>query len=159
MADNDVRVKEIRLLESYARTFKQFMESSIALTYRFYNTIQRKDDEAMKYTHRIADLCEIIRQQMEHAKNDFEASLRSNHNGVEVERKHREQAYLKYKDLYHKAKQYEESSKKLYQNIHAETERIMLITNRYRHKLENNKSTGENFLEKAISSLNNYRQQ
>ena len=71
---------------------------------------------------------------------------------------HREQALEKYKALYNKAQNYAESAKKLYQNIHGEFERVEWMTNRQRHKLENSRDEGNNFLKKAIDALNEYKQ-
>lgn len=71
---------------------------------------------------------------------------------------HREQALEKYKALYKKAQNYAESAKKLYQNIHGEFERVEWMTNRQRHKLENSRDEGNNFLKKAIDALNEYKQ-
>ena len=71
---------------------------------------------------------------------------------------HREQALEKYKALYKKAQNYAESAKKLYQNIHGEFERVEWMTNRQRHKLENSRDEGNNFLKKAINALNEYKQ-
>ena len=71
---------------------------------------------------------------------------------------HREQALEKYKALYQKAQQYAESAKKLYQNLHGETDRVMWMTSRQRVKLENSKEEGDNFLKKAIAALNEYKQ-
>jgi hypothetical protein len=64
----------------------------------------------------------------------------------------------KYKALYKKAQNYAESDKKLYQNIHGEFERVEWMTNRQRHKLENSRDEGNNFLKKAIDALNEYKQ-
>jgi hypothetical protein len=63
-----------------------------------------------------------------------------------------------YKQLYEKAQKYAESAKKLYQNIHGEFERVEWMTNRQRHKLENSRDEGNNFLKKAIDALNEYKQ-
>ena len=71
---------------------------------------------------------------------------------------HREEALEKYKALYKKAQNYAESAKKLYQNIHGEFERVEWMTNRQRHKLENSRDEGNNFLKKAIDALNEYKQ-
>ena len=71
---------------------------------------------------------------------------------------HREQALEKYKALYKKAQNYAESAKKLYQNIHGEFERVEWMTNRQRHKLQNSRDEGNNFLKKAIDALNEYKQ-
>ena len=70
----------------------------------------------------------------------------------------RQQALEKYKALYKKAQNYAESAKKLYQNIHGEFERVEWMTNRQRHKLENSRDEGNNFLKKAIDALNEYKQ-
>ena len=75
-----------------------------------------------------------------------------------LELAHREQALEKYKALYKKAQNYAESAKKIYQNVHGEFERVEFMTNRQRHKLEQSKEDGNNFLNKAISALNEYRQ-
>ena len=55
-----------------------------------------------------------------------------------------------------KAQKYAESAKKLYQNIHGETDRVIWMTNRHRDKLEKSKEEGDNFLKKAIAALNEY---
>ena len=54
--------------------------------------------------------------------------------------------------------QYEEVSKKLNQNIHAEVERMVWQNTRFREKLEKNRDDGMNFLKKAISALESYTQ-
>ena len=69
---------------------------------------------------------------------------------------HRERALEKYKALYQKAQNYADSAKKLYQNIHGETDRVIWMTNRQRDKLEKSKEEGDNFLKKAIAALNEY---
>jgi len=72
------------------------------------------------------------------------------------ELRHREQALQMYKQLYEKAQKYAESAKKMYQNIHGETDRVIWMTNRQRDKLEKSKEEGDNFLKKAIAALNEY---
>lgn len=156
MANNDVSVKEIKLLEAYSNTYRGFMESTISMSYRFLALIQHKDDEARDLKRRIADHCEIIRQRYIHAKDDLEASIKSNKKDNSNEIAHRERAFQKYKSLYEKAKQYEELSKKLYQKVHGETDRMDWMTKRFRDKLEKSRDEGCNFLKKAISTLNDY---
>lgn len=153
----DVKVREIRLLEAYSKRYQGFMESSISMSYRFRAIITQKGDEARDYTHKIHDHVNIIEQKLTHAKNDLEASLRGGgKNGKELEL--RQHAVEKYKKLYEKAKQYEEMSKKLNQNIHAEVERMIWHNTRFREKLEKSRDDGMNFLNKAINALDSYTQ-
>ncbi len=154
----DVKVREIRLLEAYSKTYDAFMESSIAMSYRFRAIITQKDDEARDYTHKIRDHVNIIEQKLTHAKNDLEASARRGGGMDGKEMEQRAQKVEKYKKLYEKAKQYEEVSKKLNQNIHAEVERMIWQNTRFREKLEKSRDDGMNFLNKAISALESYTQ-
>ena len=154
----DVKVREIRLLEAYSKSYSAFMESSIAMSYRFRAIIQQKDDEARDYAHKIKDHVNIIEQKLTHAKNDLEASMRGGGGKDGKELEQRARAVTKYKKLLEKAQQYEETSKKLYQNIHAEVERMIWQNNRFREKLEKSRDNGMNFLSKAISALNSYTQ-
>lgn len=158
MANTDVKVREIRLLESYSQTYNRFMESTIAMTYRFRNLFANKDDEARELEHKIKDHLNIAQQKYVHAKNDLEAALKKNGGPDENEVRHRQQAVEMYKQLYEKAQKYAESAKKLYQNIHGEVERAEFMTNRHRNKLEKSKEDGDNFLKKAIAALNEYSQ-
>ncbi len=159
MANSDVKVREIKLLEGYSRTYKGFMDSSISMSYRFRAIIQHKDDEARDFTRRIKDHVNIIQQKFVHAKNDLEAALRRGGGNDGRELKQKQQAVEKYKKLYQKAQQYDESSKKLYQKVHAEVERIIWMNTRFREKLEKSRDDGVNFLNKATDALNNYTQQ
>ena len=153
----DVKVREIRLLEAYSKRYQGFMESSISMSYRFRAIITQKDDEARDYTHKIHDHVNIIEQKLTHAKNGLETSLRGGgKNGKELEQ--RQHVVEKYKKLYEKAKQYEEMSKKLNQNVHAEVERMIWHNTRFREKLEKSRDDGMNFLNKAIAALNSYTQ-
>jgi hypothetical protein len=154
----DVKVREIRLLEGYSRTYSAFMESSISMSYRFRAIIQQKDDEARDATHKIRDHVNIIQQKLTHAKNDLEAAMRDGggQDGKEIEQRAR--AVEKYKKLYEKAQMYEENSRKLYQNVHAEVDRMVWMNNRFREKLEKSRDEGMNFLNKAISALDSYTQ-
>ena len=154
----DVQVREIRLLESYSATYKNFMETTISMSYRFRNILQQKDDEAMTQVRRIRDYANLIQQKMVKAKNELEAAQRRNSgdNGRELEQC--EKAYKKFKELYKKAQQYEESSKQLQQKVHGEIERVDYMNRRFRNKLEKSRDDGENFLQKAISALNSYKQ-
>lgn len=154
----DVKVREIRLLEAYSKSYSAFMESSIAMSHRFRAIIEQKDDEARDYTHKIRDHVNIIQQKLTHAKNDLEASVRrgGGMDGKELEQ--RKRVVEKYKKLYEKAQQYEEISKKLNQNVHAEVERMIWMNNRFRDKQEKIREDGMNFLNKAISALNSYTQ-
>lgn len=154
----DVKVREIRLLEGYSKSYSAFMESSISMSYRFRAIIQQKDDEARDYTHKIRDHVNIIQQKLTHAKNDLEAAMRNGggKDGKEIEQRAR--AVEKYKKLYEKAQMYEENSKKLYQKVHAEVERLIWTNTRFREKLEKSRDDGMNFLNKAISALNSYTQ-
>ena len=158
MANTDVKVREIRLLESYSQTYNRFMESTIAMTYRFRNRFAQKDDEARELKRKIEEHLNIAQQKLAHAKTDYEASLKRGGGMDGQELAHREQALEKYKALYQKAQKYAESAKKIYQNVHGEFERVDFVTNRQRDKLENSKEEGNNFLNKAIAALNEYRQ-
>ena len=157
MANSDVQVKEIKLLEAYSGTFKGFMESTITMTYRFQDLVQHKDDEAREVTRKIADHCNIIKQKLAHAKIAYEASLKSDKKDNSNEIMHRERALKKYRSLYEKAQEYEELSKKLYQKVHGETDRMDWMTKRFRNKLEKSRDDGNNYLKKAISTLNEYK--
>ena len=55
MANADVKVREIRLLESYSQAYNRFMESTIQMTYRFRNLFAQKDDQARELEHKIKD--------------------------------------------------------------------------------------------------------
>lgn len=151
----DVKVREIRLLEAYSQRYQGFMESSIAMSYKFRAIITQKDDEARYYTHKIRDHVNIIEQMLTHAKNDLEAAAR-NGNGREIEQ--RGQKVERWKKLLEKARQYEEVSRKLDQNVHAEVERMIWMNTRFREKLEKSRDDGMNFLNKAISALESYTQ-
>lgn len=160
MANTDVRIKEIQLLEAYSETYKRFMEASINMTFRFHTAFQRKDDEAARYASTISTLVHRIYQSMVKAKVKVEASQKktgSSDDGNELY--YRQKTYLKYKELYQRARQYEESSKKLQQKVHAEVERVLQMNRFLRNKLEINKEDGERFLNKAITILNNYKQE
>ena len=156
MANSDVKVREIRLLESYSQTSDKFMESTIQMTYRFRNLFAQKDDEARDLERKIKDHLNIAQQKLAHAKADYEASLKRGGGMDGNELAHRQQALEKYKALFDKAQKYAESAKKLYQNIHGETDRVIWMTNRQRNKLEKSKEDGDNFLKKAIAALNEY---
>lgn len=158
MANSDVKVKEIRLLESYSTTYNRFMESTIQMTYRFRNLFVQKGDEARDLEHKIQDHLNIAQQKYVHAKADYEASVKRGGGMDGNELRHRQQAMEMYKQVYEKAKKYAESAKKLYQNIHGEVERAEFMTNRHRNKLEKSKEDGDNFLKKAIAALNDYTQ-
>ena len=158
MANGDVKVREVRLLESYSTAYNRFMESTIQMTYRFRNLFAQKDDQARDLEHKIKDHLNIAQQKYTHAKTAYEASLKSGRDDGGNELRGREQALQMYKQLYEKAQKYAESAKKLYQNIHGEFERVEWMTNRQRHKLENSRDEGNNFLKKAIDALNEYKQ-
>jgi hypothetical protein len=128
------------------------------MTYRFRNLFAQKDDQARDLEHKIKDHLNIAQQKYTHAKTAFEASLKSGRDDGGNELRGREQALQMYKQLYEKAQKYAESAKKLYQNIHGEFERVEWMTNRQRHKLENSRDEGNNFLKKAIEALNEYKQ-
>ena len=49
----DVKVREIRLLESYSQAYNRFMEATIQMTYRFRNLFLQKDDEARDLSIRL----------------------------------------------------------------------------------------------------------
>ena len=154
----DVKVREIRLLEAYSQRYQGFMESSIAMSYRFRAIITQKDDEARDYTRKISDHVNIIEQKLTHAKNDLEASARRGGGMDGKEMELRAQKVERWKKLLEKAKQYEEISKKLNQNVHAEVERMIWHNNRFRERLEKSRDDGMNFLNKAITALNSYTQ-
>ena len=158
MANSDVKVKEIRLLESYSNTYNRFMESTIHMAYRFRNLFAQKDDQARDLERKIQEHLNIAHQKYVHAKADYEASLKRGGGMDGNELRHRQQAMEMYKQIYEKAKKYAESAKKLYQNIHGEVERAEFMTNRHRNKLEKSKEEGDNFLKKAIAALNDYSQ-
>ena len=158
MANSDVKVREVRLLESYSQAYNRFMESTIHMTYRFRNLFELKDDEARDLKHKIDDHLNIAKQSLAHAKADYEASLRRGGGMDGRELAQREQKLEYYKKLYQKAQNYAESAKKIYQNVHGEFERVEFMTNRQRHKLEQSKEEGNNFMNKAISALNEYKQ-
>lgn len=158
MANTDVKVREIRLLESYSQTYNRFMDATIHMTFRFRTLFAQKDDEARDLERKIKEHLNIAQQKLGHAKADYEASLKRGGGMDGQELAHREQALEKYKALYQKAQNYAESAKKIYQNVHGEFERVEFMTNRQRNKLENSKEEGNNFLNKAISALNEYRQ-
>ncbi len=128
------------------------------MSYRFRAIITQKDDEARDYTHKIRDHVNIIEQKLTHAKNDLEASMRrgGGMDGKELEQ--RAQKVERWKKLLEKARQYEEISRKLNQNIHAEVERMVWMNTRFREKLEKSRDDGMNFLNKAISALDSYTQ-
>ncbi len=152
----DVKVREIRLMEAYSKSYSAFMESSISMSYRFRAIITQKDDEARDYTRKIKDHVNIIEQKLAHAKNELEASARRGGGMDGKELEHRAQAVERWKKLLEKAKQYEEVSRKLNQNVHAEVERMIWTNTRFREKLEKSRDDGMNFLNKAISALNSY---
>ena len=158
MANSDVKVREIRLLESYSQAYNRFMDATIHMTFRFRTLFAQKDDEARDLERKIKEHLNIAQQKLGHAKADYEASLKRGGGMDGQELAHREQALEKYKALYQKAQKYAESAKKIYQNVHGEFERVEFMTNRQRHKLEQSKEDGNNFLNKAISALNEYRQ-
>ncbi|MBR4897544.1 MAG: hypothetical protein IKZ48_01980 [Prevotella sp.] len=134
------------------------MESTIHMTYRFRNLFAQKDDQARDLERKIQEHLNIAQQKYAHAKVDYEASLKRGGGMDGNELRQREQALEMYKKLYEKAKNYAESAKKLYQNIHGEVERAEFMTNRQRNKLEKSKEEGDNFLKKAIAALNDYMQ-
>ena len=78
MANSDVKVKEIRLLESYSNTYNRLMESTIQMAYRFRNLFAQKDDQARDLEHKIKDHLNIAQQKYAHAKADYEAALKKN---------------------------------------------------------------------------------
>lgn len=158
MANSDVKVKEIRLLESYSNTYSRFMESTIQMTYRFRNLFAQKDDQARDLEHKIKDHLNIAQQKYTQAKNAYEAALKKSGGPDGKELAQKQQAVEMYKQLYEKAQKYSESAKKLYQNIHGEVERAEWMTNRHRNKLEKSKEEGDNFLQKAIAALKEYAQ-
>ena len=158
MANGDVKVREVRLLESYSTAYNRFMESTIQMTYRFRNLFAQKDDQARDLEHKIKDHLNIAKHKYDQAKTAFEASARRGGGMDGQELAHREQALEMYKHLYEKAQKYAESAKKLYQNIHGETERVVWMNNKQRNKLEQSKEEGNNFLKKAIAALDEYKQ-
>jgi hypothetical protein len=158
MGNNDVKVREIRLLESYSQAYNRFMDATIHMTFRFRTLFAQKDDQARDLEHKIKDHLNIAQQKLAHAKSSYEASAKRGGGMGGMELAHRERALEKYKALYKKAQNYAESAKKLYQNIHGEFERVEWMTNRQRHKLEDSRDEGNNFLKKAIDALNEYKQ-
>ena len=158
MANSDVKVREVRLLESYSQAYNRFMESTIHMLFRFRSLFALKDNEARDLERKIKDHLNIAKQFLDHAKADYEASARRGGGMDGQELAHREQKLQYYTNLYKKAQNYAESAKKLYQNIHGEMERVEFMTNRQRHKLEQSKEEGNNFLNKAIAALNEYKQ-
>lgn len=156
MANGDVQVREIRLLESYSTAYNRFMESTIHLSYRFESLFHQKSEEARDLMHKIDDHLNIAQQKYVHAKTNYEASLKRNGGPDENEVMHRQRAMEMYKQLYQKAQNYAELAKKLYQNIHGETDRAIWMSQQQRNKLEKSKEDGDNFLKKAISALNDY---
>lgn len=158
MSNADVKVREIRLLESYSNAYNKFMESTIHMTYRFRDLFAQKDDQARELEHKIKDHLNIAQQKYAHAKADYEASVKRGGGMDGNELRQRKQAMEMYKQVYEKAQNYAESAKKIYQNLHGETDRVIWMTNRQRNKLENSKEEGDNFLKKAIAALNEYRQ-
>ena len=103
MANGDVKVREVRLLESYSTAYNRFMESTIQMTYRFRNLFAQKDDQARDLEHKIKDHLNIAQQKLAHAKADYEASVKRGGGMDGQELAHREQALEKYKALYKKA--------------------------------------------------------
>lgn len=158
MANSDVKVREVRLLESYSNAYNRFMESTIHMTFRFRTLFEQKDDQARDLKHKIDDHLNIAHQFLVHAKADYEASLKRGGGMDGQELAIREKKLQYYTNLYKKAQNYAESAKKLYQNLHGETDRVIQMTIRQRNKLEKSKEEGDNFLKKAISALNEYKQ-
>lgn len=158
MSNADVKVREIRLLESYSNAYNKFMESTIHMTYRFRDLFAQKDDQARDLEHKIDDHLNIAKQKYAHAKADYEASVKRGGGMDGNELRQRKQAMEMYKQVYEKAQNYAESAKKIYQNLHGETDRVIWMTTRQRNKLEKSKEEGDNFLKKAIAALNEYRQ-
>ena len=68
MANGDVKVKEVRLLESYSTVYNRFMESTIQMTYRFRDLFAQKDNEAQDLERKIQDHLNIAQQKLAHAK-------------------------------------------------------------------------------------------
>lgn len=154
MANSDVRVKEIKLLEAYSNTYTRFLDATIHMSYRFRVLFNQKGDQARDITNKIKDHLNIAQQKLVHAKHDLEASARRGANPIEMAQ--RERAVQMYKELYEKAKQYDESAKKLYQRIHGEVQRVDIMSVRQRNKLERSKEEGSNFLNKAIAAIKDY---
>ena len=158
MANSDVQVREIRLLESYSNAYCRFMDATIELSYRFKQRFGHKEEKAHEFMRRIQDYRNTIQQRLTHAQTEFDASLKRGGGMDGQELANRELVLRKFKALNQKAQQYEESSKSLYQRIHAETQRVAEQSNIFRRKLEQSKEEGEIFLNKAISALNSYKQ-
>ena len=158
MANSDVQVREIRLLESYSNAYCRFMDATIELSYRFKQRFGHKEEKAHEFMRRIQDYRNTIQQRLTHAQTEFDASLKRGGGMDGQELANREIVLRKFKALNQKAQQYEEISKSLYQRIHAETQRVAEQSNIFRRKLEQSKEEGENFLNKAISALNSYKQ-
>lgn len=158
MANSDVKVREIRLLESYSTVYDRFMDSAINMMHRFYFLFSHKDDNARDLVHKINDHLHSAEFNYSKAKAEYYASLKRNGGPSENEVRYRAQALRWHKQVYEKAKMHAESAKKLYKNIHGETNRVSLMTNRQREKLLRSKEDGDNFLKKAIAALNEYKQ-
>lgn len=158
MANSDVKVREVRLLESYSEAYGRFFESNIHTTYHLAAALGWKLDKAREYLHHISDSCHYIHYKMVGAKADVEASMRRGGGMDGRELQYRQETYQKFKALYQKAQQYEEIAKKLYQNIQIEVRRGEEMCNSQRNKMEQNREEGMNFLKKAISALNDYKQ-
>lgn len=92
MANGDVKVKEVRLLESYSTVYNRFMESTIQMTYRFRDLFAQKDNEAQDLERKIQDHLNIAQQKLAHAKTDYEASVKRGGGKDGLELAHREQA-------------------------------------------------------------------
>ena len=61
MANSDVKVREIRLLESYSQAYDNFMQATIHMTYRFRTLFAQKDDEARDLERKIKNHLNIAR--------------------------------------------------------------------------------------------------
>ena len=71
MANADVKVREIRLLESYSQAYNRFMESTIQMTYRFRNLFFYFFDQERELEHKIKDHSNIAQQKYAHAKAEY----------------------------------------------------------------------------------------
>ena len=158
MANSDVKVREVRLLESYSDAYGKFFDSNIQTTNSIRVALGAISNKAREYVYHIHTGCEYIRFKMAGAKADVEASMKRGGGMDGRELRLRQEAYQKFKALYEKAQQYEEIAKKLYQNIQIEVSRGEQMCNNQKNKMERNREEGKNFLKKAISALNEYKQ-
>lgn len=158
MANGDVKVKEIQLLELYYDSYDRFMYSTKHLMYRFNSLFYQKEREAEHLARMISDHLNIAQQKYVHAKVDYEGALNKSGGPDKDEVMYRQQAFEMYKHIYEKATMYAELAKNLYQNIHRELDRVNQLTTLNLFKLEDSNEYGKSFLKKAITALKEYSQ-